>query len=100
MGESYANDRGETFKEGDTIIILDGQEMPGPSHISFSAGMRQFIGQKGQINSFPSDGDGIQAFLNIKGAEGYWWDLNWITPAEVPFSLDAFAKYLKTPVEK
>lgn len=88
------------FKVGDRVRILNGKDNPGPYEFWVSGSMCSHIGQEGPVIKVTEDRpDGTPLFKVIPDGEeeGYFYYAKWLELAKIPFDVDKFAKYLRTP---
>ena len=88
------------YKEGDRVIILDGRKDPGPIGY-WSITMTTLVGRVGTVLEITLHDK--MAYVRVEGNEPeerrtWWYYFKWLGPDQVPFDVDTFAIFLRSPV--
>ena len=101
MEESKGNCRGEVFKIGDEVTVLDGREIGDPNNIVWIAdsesSMTASVGKVGKITVLTPHNNTTRAQIEGTGCH-CWYDVEWLARATIPFDVDTFTEYLKSDV--
>ena len=103
--KTHKNSRGEDFKEGDEILILDGRGSPEdrtgqPGWVEVD--MTSLIGEVAIIAEINHKGSGPNPsrIWILRGGKRYRWCFhpNWVTTASVPLTLTSLLELFKSPL--